>query len=134
LVDLIDGVVPRGAHDLVGHLHGDVVALGAQKVHREAPPGDRGLDLQGEGGVVLEAEVLHAVVHRGVHPVGDVPDDIPVGIALHDLQIGPEGGQVHRGGALAHPAAGLLDGLTPHVGGGGEEAPGGGAAAHDAVV
>ena len=35
---------------------------------------------------------------------------------------------------MAHPAAGLLDGLAPHVGGGGQEAPGRRPAAHDAVV
>ena len=66
--------------------------------------------------------------------MGDVAGDIAVVIALHDFQVGPEGGQVDGGRALADAAASLLDGLPGDIGGGGEEAPVAGAPAYHFVV
>ena len=55
-------------------------------------------------------------------------------MALCDLQVAPQAGQIQRGGGLADAAADLIHRLALYIGGGGLVAPGGGALAHHAVV
>ena len=57
-----------------------------------------------------------------------------MGIALGDLQVGPQRRQIDGGRALTHTAAYLLDALAADVSGGGQKAAGGLPAAHQAVV
>ena len=57
-----------------------------------------------------------------------------MGVALRDLQIGPQAGQIQGGGGLAHAAADLVHGFALDVSGSSLIALGSSPLAHGAVV
>ena len=119
---------------LVGHLHAGAVHIGAQDPDRQVIVFIDGDDLDGVQGVVGELVVRPAPGHRGVHARGDIGGDVAVGIPLRDLQVGPQAGQVQRGGSLADAAADLVHRLPLDIGGSRLIAPGGGPLAHHVIV
>ena len=96
----------------IGTVNGDVAVPGAVAL------GQRGDDLDGIVGAVLELEVQAVAVNGGVHAGGQVTHVVFMLGALHRLQIGLEGGGVDGGGQLTHAAGPGGGGGAAHIGAG----------------
>ena len=109
------GAVGGTGGDVIGHLDGVILGLGAPKRDVDIAVIHAGVDTDRIAGVVAELEVQRAPVDGGVHTQRHIGDLKVMAGALHDLQIGQQGTEVDGGSHLAAAAAELVDGIAADV-------------------